>query len=301
MPTSKVDVRARQAPIRQRLMDDPDSAPVVLRVRGGSGDLADPLHCIVSPESAPDAVFRCGAHPAVGGDGDAPCSGDLPLAALAACQETTLRMVAANMGIDLEELEVSVEGDWDPRGTLAMGKELPIGIAEARVLYSPLWGIHRCSVKRSWRRGLSRADPAADAASRREDDATCARSPLPSLRLRDLQRGPQVAARPRQPPVPVSRRVRRRAPRRPNHVSPRHLRGGLRAPRRSVRSSAPALPRPPRGAGPGAAAGRAAPARSVSAAQRPNARPPESRACDAGRGGGSAGTSPSLPPARSNG
>ena len=32
-------------------------------------------------------------------------------------------MVAANMGIDLEELEVTVEGDWDPRGTLAMGKE----------------------------------------------------------------------------------------------------------------------------------------------------------------------------------
>ena len=30
-------------------------------------------------------------------------------------------MVAANMGIDLEELEVTVEGDWDPRGTLAMG------------------------------------------------------------------------------------------------------------------------------------------------------------------------------------
>jgi hypothetical protein len=47
------------------------------------------------------------------------------------------------------------------------------------VPYSPLWGIVSCSVKRPWRRGLSRADPAADAASRREDDARCARSPLP--------------------------------------------------------------------------------------------------------------------------
>jgi uncharacterized OsmC-like protein len=133
MPTSKVDVRARQAPIRQRYLDDPESAPQVLRVRGGSGDLADPLHCVVSPESAPDAVFRAGAHPAVGGDGDVPCSADLLLAALAACQETTLRMVAANMGIGLEELEVSVEADWDPRGTLAMGKEFPIGLTAARV------------------------------------------------------------------------------------------------------------------------------------------------------------------------
>ena len=132
MPTSKVDIRARQAPIRQRYLDDPDSAPEVLRVKGGSSDLADPLHCVVSPESVPDVVFRSGAHPAVGGDGDVPCSADLLLAALAACQETTLRMVAANIGIDLEELDVSVEADWDPRGTLAMGREFPIGITAVR-------------------------------------------------------------------------------------------------------------------------------------------------------------------------
>ena len=132
MPKSKVDPRALQAPIRQHYLDDPDSAPEVLRVKGGSGDLVDPLHCTVFPESVPDAVFRSGAHPAVGGDGDVPCSGDLLLAALAACQETTLRMVAANMGIDLEELEVTVEGDWDPRGTLALGKEFPIGVTAVR-------------------------------------------------------------------------------------------------------------------------------------------------------------------------
>ncbi len=132
MPKSNVDVRARQAPIRQRYGESPESAPVVLSVRGGRSDLADPLHCIVAPESVPEAVLHAGAHPAVGGDGDVPCSGDLLLAALAACQETTVRMVAANMGIDLEELAVSVEGDWDPRGTLAMGKEFPIGITAIR-------------------------------------------------------------------------------------------------------------------------------------------------------------------------
>jgi len=132
MPKSKVDVRARQAPIRQRFKDAPDRATEVLRVRGGRGDLADPLHCVVSPQSVPGVVFRSGAHPAVGGDGDVPCSADLLLAALAACQETTLRMVAANMGIDLQELDISVEGDWDPRGTLAMGREFPIGLTAVR-------------------------------------------------------------------------------------------------------------------------------------------------------------------------
>jgi uncharacterized OsmC-like protein len=132
MPASKVDIRARQAPIRQHYLDDPDGAVQVLRVHGGDSDLADPLHVVVSSESAPNAPIRSGAHPAVGGDGDVPCSGDLLLAALAACQETTVRMVAANMGIDLEKLEISVEADWDPRGTLAMGKEFPVGITAIR-------------------------------------------------------------------------------------------------------------------------------------------------------------------------
>jgi len=99
------------------------------------------------------------------------------------------------------------------------------------------------------------------------------------LRLRDLQRGPQVAAGPRQPQVPASRRVRCRAPRRPDHVSLRHLRGGLRAPRRPACSPAPA--RPPDGAGQGAAAGCAAPARSASASQRLNARRPGRRSVEA--------------------
>jgi uncharacterized OsmC-like protein len=132
MPASNVDVRARQAPIRQRYLDDPDSAVEVLRVHGGQSDLADPLHVVVSLDSSPDVLVRSGAHPAVGGDRDVPCSGDLLLAALAACQETTLRMVAANMGIDLEALEITVEADWDPRGTLAMGKEFPVGITSIR-------------------------------------------------------------------------------------------------------------------------------------------------------------------------
>jgi uncharacterized OsmC-like protein len=36
------------------------------------------------------------------------------------------------MGIELEALEVTVEGDWDPRGTLAMGREFPVGLTAIR-------------------------------------------------------------------------------------------------------------------------------------------------------------------------
>ena len=127
-----VDIRSLQAPIREGFKRDPSSADIRLTVSSASSDLGDPLHCSIAPDSVHDVVWNSGAHPAVGGKGDVPCSADLLLGALAACQETTLRMVAANLGIELESLEVKVTGDWDPRGTLAMGKEFPIGLTGIR-------------------------------------------------------------------------------------------------------------------------------------------------------------------------
>ena len=41
-------------------------------------------------------------------------------------------MVAANLGLELTHVEVVAEGDWDPRGTLAMGREFPIGLTGIR-------------------------------------------------------------------------------------------------------------------------------------------------------------------------
>jgi uncharacterized OsmC-like protein len=132
VPASRVNIKEIQRPIRERYASEPDSAPIRLGVRSGDSDLADPLHCEVVPASVPGVAWRSGAHQAVGGEGDSPCSADLLLGALAACQEITLRMVAANLGIGLQELEVQVEGDWDPRGTLAMGREFPIGLTAIR-------------------------------------------------------------------------------------------------------------------------------------------------------------------------
>jgi uncharacterized OsmC-like protein len=131
MPASNVDIRARQSPIRERYREDPQSALIKLEVESAASDLSDPLHCAVTPTATPAVRWQSGAHPAVGGTGDVPCSGDLLLGALAACQETTLRMVAANLGIDLESLHVTIEGDWDARGTLAMG-DFPIGLTGIR-------------------------------------------------------------------------------------------------------------------------------------------------------------------------
>ena len=99
--TAMIDIKELQRPLRERYEADPDSAPLTLTVRSAPSDLDDPLHVAITPDAVPDVVWRSGAHPAVGGVGDVPCSGDLLLGALAACQEVTLRMVAANHGLAL--------------------------------------------------------------------------------------------------------------------------------------------------------------------------------------------------------
>lgn len=130
MVRSRVDVRDLQAPIRERYRSAPEAAQLQLSVTSEASDLGDPLHCAMRA-TGPGIVVRSGAHPAVGGASDVTCSGDLLLAALGACQETTLRMVAANMGIDLVAVRVDVTGDWDARGTLGF-PNAPIGMRNIR-------------------------------------------------------------------------------------------------------------------------------------------------------------------------
>lgn len=128
MVRSQVDIREIQRPIRARYSSDPAAAQVELRAHSGASDLTDPLHCNIE---AGGGVIRSGTHPAAGGVGDVACSGDLLLASLAACQETTLRMVAANLGLDLLSVHVDVTGDWDARGTLGV-PGVPVGITAIR-------------------------------------------------------------------------------------------------------------------------------------------------------------------------
>jgi uncharacterized OsmC-like protein len=132
MPSTQINLRELQAPIKARYQDEPAAARITLRVKSGPSDLSDPLHCAISPEAAPEVTWRSGAHPGVGGAGDVPCSGDLLLGALAACQEVTIRMVAAAMGIELEALQVEAIGDLDLRGTLGMDRGVPVGFSSIR-------------------------------------------------------------------------------------------------------------------------------------------------------------------------
>ena len=131
-------LRERQAPLKERYQADPTSALKTFRiVSSTTGD--DPTRVRVRTADGgetPLGEWDVAAHPMTGGPDDIPCSGDLFLASYAACQEITVRMVAAAMGITLDRLEVTIEGDMDFRGTMAVDRTAPVGFTDIRATIS---------------------------------------------------------------------------------------------------------------------------------------------------------------------
>ncbi len=127
--SSTPTLRERQAPLKARYESEPGSAKLTITVQSATdGDDPTRVRIATAPLVAGEAAsWDVGAHPMAGGEGDLACSGDLLLASLAACQEITLRMVAAAMNIKLDAVEVTVSGDMDFRGTMGVDPETPVG------------------------------------------------------------------------------------------------------------------------------------------------------------------------------
>jgi uncharacterized OsmC-like protein len=123
-----VDLRELQRPLKERYRAEPDAAKITLRARGAQTDV--PIACSVDLGRA---IYEAQAHGGVGGAGTAACSGDLLLGALAACAQLTCQMVATALGLPVEGIEVTVEGDLDLRGTLGVARDVPAGFQEIRV------------------------------------------------------------------------------------------------------------------------------------------------------------------------
>lgn len=123
----KPSVRKSQAPLRAHYQSSADAAMVTDRARTCGSDASDPFHSIVAPMPGCEVDVPVGVHRAVGGLNDAPTPGDLLCAALAACQDSTLRMIANILGIQLEHLSVEVTAQVDVRGTLLIDQQVPVG------------------------------------------------------------------------------------------------------------------------------------------------------------------------------
>lgn len=126
-------LRERQSQLKLKYRVRPDSALITSAVHSVTEEGGDPRRVRIAVDGPNATVFEIGAHPGVGGDDDLPCSGDVFLASLAACQELTIRLVAAALGLPIHKLVVRVEGDWDVRGTLAIERSSPIGFTDLRV------------------------------------------------------------------------------------------------------------------------------------------------------------------------
>lgn len=123
-------VRERQDPLRKRYREAPEEARITDHAVALSAG-ADPFHGkVAAGEGAP---FAFGIHRAVGGDHDLPNPGDLLCAALAACLDSSLRMIAARMAVKLETLKVAATGFADVRGCLMVDSSVSAGFQRIEV------------------------------------------------------------------------------------------------------------------------------------------------------------------------
>src|SRR6201995_1725628 len=119
------ELRAMQAPIKDRYKSDPKAAFITLKAKGTLDDTS--IACKVETGRA---LATAGLHPATGGSGLELCSGDMLLEALVACAGVNLKSVGTTVEGALTSGVVFAEGDLDFRGTLGVDKEAPVGFAE---------------------------------------------------------------------------------------------------------------------------------------------------------------------------
>jgi uncharacterized OsmC-like protein len=120
-------VLQRQAPLRAAYKEHPEQALILKRAWTEFDVGQDAFHGVVVPGEPYRVSWQYGTDRAVGGFHDAPNPGELLCAALASCQDATLRMVADMLGVKLRQVEVEVIGKVDVRGSMAVDRGTPVG------------------------------------------------------------------------------------------------------------------------------------------------------------------------------
>src|SRR5688572_27362769 len=93
VPVKAPTLRERQSQLKMKYRVRPDSALLTSAVSSVTDEGQDPRRVRIAVDGPSGVVLDIGAHPGVGGPDELPCSGDIFLASLAACQEITIRMV----------------------------------------------------------------------------------------------------------------------------------------------------------------------------------------------------------------
>ena len=120
-------LKAMQAPFKERYKADPGAAVLTLRAEGRLGE---GVTCSVDTGKA---MVEAGLHEATGGSGMSACSGDMLLQALVACAGVTLNAVATALELKVRGARIKAEGDLDFRGTLGVARDAPVGFSAIRL------------------------------------------------------------------------------------------------------------------------------------------------------------------------
>jgi uncharacterized OsmC-like protein len=124
------ELRSLQAPLKEKYRSEPNAAVITLKAQGNIGD---GISCKVETGKG---MVQAGLHPASGGNGMLACSGDMLLEALVGCAGVTLGAGSTAIGVQINNGQITAEGEIDFRGTLGVSKEVPVGFTAIRLHFS---------------------------------------------------------------------------------------------------------------------------------------------------------------------
>ena len=129
-----VNMGERQEALRQRYQENPQAAFITdgARTSSRAAPATSALYTEVFPHNA-NSGYAVGVHSAVGGESDFPVPGDILCAAMAACLDSCIRIIANRLGIKLKSLEVSAEAAINVLGTLRIDDAVPVGFQDIQI------------------------------------------------------------------------------------------------------------------------------------------------------------------------
>ena len=124
----EVRMKDRQQSIYERYASEPDAATITDFACTDSSNVPAnmPLYGELQIGSWDKITMPVGVHAAVGGESDYPIPGDILCGAIAACLDSTIRIIASRVRVKLKTLSVEVKGTVDVRGTLLIEKTVPV-------------------------------------------------------------------------------------------------------------------------------------------------------------------------------
>ena len=124
------DLRALQAPLKDKYREAPEAALITLTARGELD--ADGVACRVDTGKA---LIEAGLHPATGGTGSACLFGQHAPGRARGLRRRHAQGCRDRHRLRLEGGVVSAEGDLDFRGTLGVAKDAPVGFRDIRLTF----------------------------------------------------------------------------------------------------------------------------------------------------------------------